>query len=180
MNYFRFVRLQRNLLIVTYPINGSQINVLVLVTCFAAAPLNYWPLFLFFVIFVSYAHFNLTGPWILAVGGSGGGAGSRNNDLISLDTVGHPVPACLKARHPFPIDVRGAVGEPVYGETGDPLVCGGVQSAGGDTWTSDQCFSYSPEANSWRQRRRMLYPRDWPGASLHPTEGLIMTGGGDR
>ncbi len=114
-------------------------------------------------------------PWVLVVGGhSQTAAYTKNVDLISLDPDHHPVPKCLRIRRQYPDRVRAAIGASVFGKGRDPIVCGGVVSW---DYRTDQCYLYSPEKNAWSRGNRMLYHRDWPGGSVHPRDGLIMTGG---
>ena len=97
-----------------------------------------------------------------------------NVDVISLDPEGHPVPPCLRSRKPYPHKVRAAVGASVYGEERDPLVCGGELFPGGAT---SLCYAYDAANDTWDLKSKMIHNRSWPGASVHPQAGFVITGG---
>ena len=44
-------------------------------------------------------------PWALVVAGDPVGRGTTAVEVISLDPVHHPVPACLKKRAPLPAKI---------------------------------------------------------------------------
>ena len=59
-------------------------------------------------------------PWILAVGGMTSTLSLGSNrystvELISLDEVNHPVPACLRFPKVYPNVTGGPVGAPING-----------------------------------------------------------------
>ncbi len=58
-----------------------------------------------------------------------------------------------------------------------PLVCGG-NTSGGTTATYDQCWRYDPATRRWTQTpSRLSSKRAHHGWVVHPTLGLVMTGG---
>ncbi len=94
--------------------------------------------------------------------------------LISLDPIRHPVPDCLRRRRPYPVAMRAAVGASIYGAWRDPVVCGGYVP---DEFGTAQCYVYSSKMDAWSQSSSLNTGRAWHAGSLHPTEGIIVSGG---
>ncbi len=57
---------------------------------------------------------------------------------------------------------------------GVPTVCGGLTSESG---VLNQCYYYDAPTDYWYRAGKMTSRRAYAGYSLHPTKGLIITGG---
>ena len=104
-----------------------------------------------------------------------GNRATNHTELVSLDPINNPVPACLRKRRDYPRHVLEAVGASAHGDGMDPLVCGGAVDP--DSTSTDKCYVYGIGTDAWRQSEGMTSSREQASSSLHPTEGFIITGG---
>ncbi len=60
---------------------------------------------------------------------------------------------------------------------GAPIVCGGYSQTARSS--SDSCYVFSVEEDTWRQAEKLPAVMDYAGTDSLSTWGLVMAGGGD-
>ncbi len=91
-------------------------------------------------------------------------------DALPLTSKSFPLPTFGR----FPVLRDLAVGGAVKGGT-LPIICGG-------NWGStryDECFTFNTKTHAWTESGKMSEKKCCQAASVHPTLGLVMTGGND-